>query len=302
MVTKMGFLNRFRRGQPARTNSSKLNAALRAYAASIRTLRNAPSASRNSVIAAAKSNSNAVNGAIVNYVMNFNKAKYAAAKAANVVPAAVEGLVPANAATNAALQAARANNNLAAAQAKVAAEVKQANKYRGLSTNNLARAANNFAGLNAAAKNNFRRALNEKMAALNKGSPQYDLLENVKARIGGRTAAAFVGAVNNNNTSRQAAQKPSTNNSKINSAIANKNFSQLNTINLISAAANKVAASNSAVKNAYVNFVTRQIGQYNSDNNKRKLKAARNLVKPPAGVASGSNLESANVNTSILGN
>ncbi|BAT22596.1 hypothetical protein [Yellowstone lake phycodnavirus 3] len=201
MVTKMGFLNRFRRGQPARANSSKLNAALRAYAASIRTLRNAPGASKNSVIAAAKSNSNAVNGAIVNYVMNFNKAQYANAKAANVVPAAVEGLVPENAGTNAALQAARANNNLAAAQTKVAEEVKQANKYRGLSSENLARVANNFNKLNAAAKNNFRRAINEKMASIPNGrGTAYELLENIKKRIGGRTAAAFVGPVNKQTT------------------------------------------------------------------------------------------------------
>jgi hypothetical protein len=196
MVTKMGFLNRFRRGQPVRANSSKLNAALRAYATSIRTLRNTPGASRNSVIAAAKSNSNAVNGAIVNYVMNFNKARYANAKAANVVPAAVEGLVPENEGTNAALQAARANNNLAAAQAKVAQEVKQANKYRGLSSENLAKAANNFNKLNAAAKNNLRRAINEKMASIPNGrGAAYELLENIKKKIGGRTAAAFVGPV-----------------------------------------------------------------------------------------------------------
>jgi len=80
--------------------------------------------------------------------------------------------------------------------------------------------------------------------------------------------------------------QPNSDNSKINTAIRNKNFGTLNTVNLITKAANKVKNSNAAVKNAYVNYVTRQIGTYNSNENKRKLKAARNLVKPPGGAAS----------------
>jgi len=178
-------------------NTTALSNALKKYVTSIRTLRNTPGITKNQVINAAKTNSGAVNSAIVNYVMKINKANYAKNKVNTTVPAVTEGLLPGAEAEAALTNAAKANRNLAAAQAKLNQAVTNANRFRGLNVNKLENAAKQFNTMNAPTKNSLRLALNEKLKTLNKTSPQYNRIQNIQAKIGGRTAAAFVGPVNN---------------------------------------------------------------------------------------------------------
>ena len=200
-----GFGNRFRSflgrapavSVNAVANTTALSNALKKYVTSIRTLRNTPGITKNQVINAAKTNSGAVNSAIVNYVMKINKANYAKNKVNTALPAVTEGLLPGAEAEAALKNAANANRNLAAAQAKLKQAVTNANRFRGLNVNKLENAAKQFNTMNAPTKNSLRLALNEKLKTLNKTSQQYNRIQNIQAKIGGRTAAAFVGPATN---------------------------------------------------------------------------------------------------------
>ena len=236
----VGFFNRFRRTPAAaasappvqslvnaknNANTQVLSNALKNYVKSIRNLRNQNpfGLSRNFLINQTAANRNKINRAIANYVMAVNKAKYMNEVARQAIPAAQTGAVPESSVAPIVAAAAQQNNATARAaqQVKLSQAATVANQYQGFTVNQFVSAASGFNAMNASTKNNFRHAIRAKLMLTNTTSPEYKIIKNINTRIGGRTAAAFVGPVNNQALSgvrQQIAKLPTRGNSLLRQA------------------------------------------------------------------------------------
>ena len=148
------------------------------------------------------------------------------------------------------------------------------NRYSGMNSSQLANEANK-PNLTPGNKINLIRAINAKVRTMsnnNKKGPQFNRLENAKGRL--------MGASNSPNR-------------VINAAISQENFGALNSVNLITGAANKLASSNNkALRNKFVNFVNRQLKTY-AQANRNKLKTAANKVRTTANAGTMTQAQSA---------
>lgn len=192
-----GFFSRLRRVPIAppkanfnQKNLNSLNTKVRGLVFALRTLKKTVPTNfqtTNAFKNATKTERNALNTAVVNFIVKYNKAVNTVNVAAAAVtqPTFVPPSKPLPPTPTAAVQQARqATQQATAAAQRVQKQVETANKYASMSSNNIAREANRT-NLSPNAKAKLVKIINNKLQTLNRTSRQYELLLNAKTRLAG---------------------------------------------------------------------------------------------------------------------